>query len=157
SALHRLRLPNINSGLEAPPPALLAMRIGCANLIKALDNTLNAAGAIGQRPRATKLAGIPSERNEITEQRIQLDKRPRGVEDAKADVWEAAMQADGVSDSNLSVQQVGLVNVYVRTLDVEISSARFETGIDDRLEAPGAIDLTALSRSVESIREITGD
>jgi len=156
SALRRLRLPDIDPVLDAPTPALKALRGERGNLIEAIDNALEAAAFLRLHPRFSEFGGIYIERNEIAEHLIRLDERLRMVQDAVVDLRNEAVMADATPGTSL-VSQSGLVNVHVRTLTVEVSGARFETRVGIDAAIPHDSDLAALTRSIEAMSDIAAD
>jgi|HubBroStandDraft_6_1064221.scaffolds.fasta_scaffold48125_2 Leucine-rich repeat (LRR) protein len=156
SALRRLRIPDIDPDLEAPTPALKSLRSERGNLIESIDNALDAAAALRLHPRSSEFGGIYIERQEIAEQLIRLDERLRAVQDAVVDLRGAAAAADETPDE-YAISQSGLVNVHIKTLNVEVSAARFETQVGSNTAIPPITDISALTRSIEVMNEIAGD
>jgi hypothetical protein len=69
---------------------------------------------------------------------------------------EAAAKADtnpAAAGTNVSVSQTGLINLSVRELKVDIAAARFEAKSASDPGAPPTIDLEALARTLEAIRD----
>jgi formylglycine-generating enzyme required for sulfatase activity len=156
SALRRLRLPDIDPVLDAPTPALKALRGERGNLIEAIDNALDAAAFLRLHPRFSEFGGIYIERHEIAEHLIRLDERLRVVQDAVVDLQSAAAAANGSPGAG-PVSQSGLVNVHVKTLTVEVSGARFETRVGSDAAIPHDSDISALTRSIEAMSDIAAD
>jgi formylglycine-generating enzyme required for sulfatase activity len=156
SALRRLRLPDIDPILDAPTPALKALRGERGNLIEAIDNALEAAAFLRLHPRFSEFGGIYIERHEIAEHLIRLDERLRVVQDAVVDLQSAAVAANGAPGEG-HVSQSGLVNVHVKTLTVEVSGARFETRVGNDAAIPHDSDISALTRSIEAMSDIAAD
>jgi Leucine-rich repeat (LRR) protein len=156
SAVRRLRLPDIDPDLDAPTPALKSLRGERGNLIESIDNALDAAAALRLHPRSSEFGGIYIERQEIAEQLIRLDERLRVVQDAVVDLSGAATAADAEPDAQ-PISQSDLINVHVKTLRVEISAARFETQVGINAAMPAISDISALTRSIETMNEIASD
>ena len=154
SAVRRLRLSDIDQDLDAPTPALAALRGARGNLVESIDNALDAAAALRLRPRHSEFGGIHVERRDVGEQLIRLDERLRAVQDAVGGLRGAAAAADAAPGTDLP-SQTELVQVYVRTLTVEAASARFETATGK--SAPPNIDISALTRAVAAMHEMAGD
>jgi hypothetical protein len=112
SELRRLRLSDIDPELEAPTPALRALRSERGNLIEAIDNALDAAASLGLHPRAAELGSIHVERREIAEQLVRLDERLRALEVGVTGLFNAAEGADATLSRNLPAQSA-LVNIHV--------------------------------------------
>jgi Leucine-rich repeat (LRR) protein len=156
SAVRRLRIPDIDPDLEAPTLALKSLRSERGNLIESIDNALDAAAALRLHPRSSEFGGIYIERQEIAEQLIRLDERLRVVQDAVVDLRGAATAADAKTEAQ-PISQSGLINVHVKTLQVEVSAARFETQVGSNTAIPPISDISALTRSIEAMNEIAGD
>ncbi|MCA3379404.1 MAG: WD40 repeat domain-containing protein, partial [Roseomonas sp.] len=85
-----------------------------------------------------------------------LDERLRRLDTAVKTMEEAAAKADmnsAAAGTNVSVSQTGLINLGTRELKLEIAAARFETKIATDRGAPPTIDLGALARTLEAIRD----
>ena len=156
SSVRRLRLPHHDPDFDELPPSLWRLRGERGNLVEALDNALDTARTLGMEPHFPEFGQLQVERQPFAAQLIRLDERLRFVQEAVEQLQEAAVQADSASH-NTAVSQRGLVTVHVRALRVETSAARFETQIGEGLGIPKTADMTALSRTVEVMKELGSD
>jgi hypothetical protein len=156
SAVRRLRLPDMDPDLGEPTPARWRLRGERGNLVEALDNALETARVLGMEPRLAEFTDIQVDRRSFTAQLIRLDERLRAVQQAVSELRDVTSKSDEGRDRN-GVSQQQLLNVHIQALTVEVGAARFETRIGTELGIPLHIDLTALTRTIDAMRDIADD
>jgi formylglycine-generating enzyme required for sulfatase activity len=155
--IRRHPLPDLDSDLDERTPALFLLRGERGNLIEALENALDACKVLAMPLRASPEGGLELPRAAVQESLLRaLDERLRRLDTAVKTMEEAAAKADmnsAAAGTNTSVSQIGLINLSTRELKLDIAAARFETKIAADLGAPPTIDLGALARTLEAIRD----
>ncbi|MCA3309587.1 MAG: hypothetical protein ING03_09105, partial [Roseomonas sp.] len=155
--IRRHPLPDLDSDLDERTPALFLLRGERGNLIEALENALDACKALAMPLRASPEGGLELPREAIQDSLLRaLDERLRRLDSAVKTMEEAAAKADTNSatvGTNVSVSQIGLINLSTRELKLDIAAARFETKSASDPGAPLTIDLEALARTLGAIRD----
>ncbi len=151
--LRRYRLPDQDPDLGERTAAMTILRTERGNLVEALENALDAA-----RDLALPMASPASEALEVPRDSVAaglvraLDDRLDALDRAVGQLEQTAARADAVL-SNKGISQSGLVNLSIRELKLDIAGARFETRAGKDGSAPPTIDLGALARTAEAIRD----
>ena len=155
--IRRHPLPDLDSDLDERTRALFLLRGERGNLIEALENALDACQALAMPLRANPEGALELPREAVQDSLLRaLDERLRRLDSAVKTMEEAAAKADmnsTAAGTNISVSQIGLINLSTRELKSDIAAARFETKIAADLGAPPTIDLGALARTLEAIRD----
>jgi formylglycine-generating enzyme required for sulfatase activity len=155
--IRRHPLPDLDSDLDERTQALFLLRGERGNLIEALENALDACQALAMPLRANPEGGLELPREAVQDNLLRaLDERLRGLDSSVTRLAEAVANADTVAaaaGANHSVNQYGLFNLSVRELKVDIAAARFEAKSAADPGAPPTIDLEALARTLEAIRD----
>ena len=155
--IRRHPLPDLDPDLDERTQALFLLRGERGNLIEALENALDACQALAMPLRANPEGGLELPREAIQDSMLRaLDERLRRLDSAVKTMEEAAAKADmnsAAAGTNVSVSQIGLINLSTRELKLDIAAARFETQIAADPGAPPTIDLEALARTLGAIRD----
>ena len=155
--IRRHPLPDLDPDLDERTQALFLLRGERGNLIEALENALDACKALAMPLRASPEGDLELPREAVQDSMLRaLDERLRRLDSAVKTIEEAAAKADtnsAAAGTNYSVSQTGLINLSTRELKLDIAAARFETKIAADPGAPPTIDLGALARSLEAIRD----
>ena len=155
--IRRHPLPDLDPDLDERTQALFLLRGERGNLIEALENALDACNVLAMPLRANPEGDLELPREAVQDSLLRaLDERLRRLDSAVKTMEEAAAKADANSAAagiNVSVSQIGLINLSTRELKLDIAAARFETKIAADLGAPPTIDLGALARTLEAIRD----
>ncbi|MCE2922119.1 MAG: formylglycine-generating enzyme family protein [Roseomonas sp.] len=155
--IRRHPLPDLDPDLDERTQALFLLRGERGNLIEALENALDACNVLAMPLRASPEGDLELPREAVQDSLLRaLDERLRRLDTAVKTMEEAAAKADANSAAagiNVSVSQIGLINLSTRELKLDIAATRFETKIATDLGAPPTIDLGALARALEAIRD----
>ena len=155
--IRRHPLPDLDPDLDERTQALFLLRGERGNLIEALENALDACNVLAMPLRASPEGDLELPREAVQDSLLRaLDERLRRLDSAVKTMEEAAAKADvnsAAAGTNISVSQIGLINLSTRELKLDIAAARFETKIAADLGAPPTIDLGALARTLEAIRD----
>lgn len=155
--IRRHPLPYLDPDLDERTQALFLLRGVRADLVEALENALDACKALAMPLRASPEGDLELPREAVQDSLLRaLDERLRHLDSAVKTMEEAAAKADmnsAAAGINVSVSQIGLINLSTRELKLDIAAARFETKIAADLGAPPTIDLGALARTLEAIRD----
>ena len=148
AALRLHRVPREDPDL-GPLDSLRQLRGARATVIADTEAVLVAADELGLRP--AELGFVPP--TEIQFERAGLEGMLSGLEKRLGEVEQAVrkIEDEGKGGEGASVQQVGIVNFFVRSMDVEIALARLEASARELL------DFAALGRAVETMSELTRD
>jgi hypothetical protein len=111
-----------------------------------LDEARN-LGLVPSDPTSNMPHGVEIARAGREGQLAALEERLRRVERN----LETKIAPEGRSDQGRTLQQIGLVNFYVRAMKIELMLAKLEA------KAGIFIDLTSLARAIEAIGELTAD
>jgi len=131
-------------------PTLTALRGARGNILADFDQVLDAAKALRRVPIDSKLGlldTIALDRAGREGQLATLEKRLREVERE----LETNIALEGSPDHGYSPQQVGLVNFYLESMQIQLALAKLEA------RAKQLVDLAGLARAIESIAELTAD
>jgi Leucine Rich repeats (2 copies) len=148
SATRALRVPARDPELGRTP-TLDGLRAVQGRLVMAVTDALDAAQALGLRPRH-----LPA----IQEQAVDIPRAGneallRGIVDRLDDVATRLRALDAArAEPTIFVQQTGLLTVYLRAMQVEIDLARLQLTIGDT-----TVDFGALSRAAEAMAGLTSD
>jgi formylglycine-generating enzyme required for sulfatase activity len=155
--IRRHPLPDLDPALDERTQALFLLRGERGNLIEALENALDACNVLAMPLRASPEGGLELPREAVQDSLLRaLDERLRRLDTAVKTMEEAAAKANANSaaaGTNISVSQTGLINLSVRELKLDIAAARFEAKSASDPGAPPTIDLEALARTLEAIRD----
>ena len=154
--IRRHPVPDLDPDLGERTQALFLLRGERGNLIEALENALDACNVLAMPLRASPEGGLELPREAVQDSLLRaLDERLRRLDSAVKTMEEAAATVDRnpAAGTNVSVSQIGLINLSTRELKLDIAAARFETKIAADLGAPPTIDLGALARTLEAIRD----
>jgi hypothetical protein len=155
--IRRHPLPDLDSDLYERTQALFLLRGERGNLIEALENALDACKVLAMPLRASPEGGLELPREAVQDSMLRaLDERLRRLDSAVKTMEEAAAKADtnsAAAGTNVSVSQIGLINLSTRELKLDSATARFETKSASDPGAPPTIDLEALARTLEAIRD----
>lgn len=155
--IRRHPLPDRDPDLDERTQALFLLRGERGNLIEALENALDACEALALPVRASPEGDLELPREAVQDSLLRaLDERLRRLDSAVKIMEEVAATADmnaAATGTNISVSQIGLINLSTRELKSDIAAARFETKIAADPGAPPTIDLGALARTLEAIRD----
>jgi formylglycine-generating enzyme required for sulfatase activity len=155
--IRRHPLPDLDPDLDERTQALFLLRGERGNLIEALENALDACNVLAMPLRASPEGDLELPRKAVQDSLLRaLDERLRRLDTAVKTMQEAAAKADtnaAAAGTNISVSQIGLINLSTRELKLDIAAARFETKIAGDPGAPPTIDLGALARTLEAIRD----
>jgi WD40 repeat protein len=155
--IRRHPLPDLDPDLDERTQALFLLRGERGNLIEALENALDACNVLAMPLRASPEGDLELPREAVQYSLLRaLDERLRRLDSSVTRLEEAAAKADtnsAAAGANHSVNQNGLINLSVRELKVDIAAARFEAKSASDPGAPPTIDLGALARSLEAIRD----
>ncbi|WP_092960999.1 leucine-rich repeat domain-containing protein [Falsiroseomonas stagni] len=154
--LRRLQLPELDPDLEAPTPALTALRGERGNLVEALENGVDAARALGLEPRMSGFGELQVPRAAFESTLVRIDERLRNVEDNVRGLAEATAKPT-TPQTNMAVDQRGLFNLQIASLTVQVGAARLETRTGQDAAIPPESDIAALARTTEAIRDIARD
>ncbi|WP_203076765.1 leucine-rich repeat domain-containing protein [Falsiroseomonas ponticola] len=154
--LRRLQLPELDPELEAPTPALTALRGERGNLVEALENGVDAAKALGLEPRMSEFGELQIPRAAFESILDRLDERLRNVEDNVRGLAKATAEP-AKPQTNMAVDQRGLLNLQLASLTVQVGAARLETRTGHDAAIPPESDIAALARATEAIRDIAND
>ncbi|MCA3388809.1 MAG: formylglycine-generating enzyme family protein [Roseomonas sp.] len=159
--IRRHPLPDLDPDLDERTQALFLLRGERGNLIEALENALDACNVLAMPLRASPEGDLELPREAVQDSLLRaLDERLRRLDSAVKTMEEAAAKADtnaAAAGTNISVSQIGLINLSTRELKLDIAAARFETKIAADPGAPPTIDLGALARTLEAIRDTARD
>jgi hypothetical protein len=131
-------------------PTLTALRGARGNILADFDQVLVAAKALRRVPIDSKLGllnTIALDRAGREGQLATLEKRLREVERE----LETNIALEGSPDHGYSPQQVGLVNFYLESMQIQLALAKLEA------RAKQLVDLAGLARAIEAIAELTVD
>ena len=155
--IRRHPLPDLDPDLDERTQALFLLRGERGNLIEALENALDACKVLAMPLRASPEGDLELAREAVQDSLLRaLDEWLRRLDSAVKTMEEAAAKADtnaAAAGTNISVSQIGLINLSTRELKLDIAAARFETKIAADRGAPPTIDLGALARTLEAIRD----
>jgi hypothetical protein len=155
--IRRHPLPDLDPDLDERTQALFLLRGERGNLIEALENALDACEVLAMPLRASPEGDLELPREAVQYSLLRaLDERLRRLDSSVTRLEEAAAKADtnsAAAGANHSVNQNGLINLSLRELKVDIAAARFEAKSASDPGAPPTIDLEALARSLEAIRD----
>jgi hypothetical protein len=155
--IRRHPLPDLDPDLDERTQALFLLRGERGNLIEALENALDACEVLAMPLRASPEGDLELPREAIQDSLLRaLDERLRRLDTALKTMEDVAAKADtnpAAAGTNYSVSQTGLINLSVRELKVDIAAARFEAKSASDPGAPPTIDLEALARTLEAIRD----
>jgi formylglycine-generating enzyme required for sulfatase activity len=155
--IRRHPLPYLDPDLDERTQALFVLRGVRADLVEALENALDACKILAMPLRASPEGGLELPREAVQDSLLRaLDERLRRLDTALKTMEDVAAKADtnpAAAGTNYSVSQTGLINLSVRELKVDIAAARFEAKSASDPGAPPTIDLEALARTLEAIRD----
>lgn len=104
--LRRLQLPELDPDLEAPTPALTALRGERGNLIEALEHGIDAARALGLEPRMSEFGELQVPRATFGSIPVRLDERLGNVGENIRRLDEAAVEPVK-PDTNITANRRG--------------------------------------------------
>ena len=148
SAVQRHDVPREDPDL-GPIEWLKHLRGARAVVVADAEAILKAAEAIGLVPAElsfTPPSQIQFDRAGMEGLLTGLEKRLTGVEAALK-----AIEREGDSAQGVSIQQIGIVNFFIKSMDVEVALAKLEAS------AKAALDFAALGRAIEAMGELTAD
>jgi formylglycine-generating enzyme required for sulfatase activity len=134
-------------------PSLMALRSARGTVLAEFESVLDEARNLGLVPSdptssmSSMPHGVEIARAGREGQLAALEERLRRVERN----LETKIAPEGRSDQGRTLQQIGLVNFYVRAMKIELMLANLEA------KAGSFIDPTSLARAIEAIGELTAD
>jgi formylglycine-generating enzyme required for sulfatase activity len=148
TAARALNVPARDADLGATP-TLRRLREAKGLIVAAADDALKAAAALGwyptREPFPRELA-VPVARAEHATKLRAVEHRLDAVVE-RLDALDAAKH-----EPTGFVQQIGLLNLYVPAMRVEVDLARLQLTVGEH-----SIDLSALARATEAMGELTGN